>query len=369
MEIITGKVKSATKWVIYGPEGIGKSTFASKFPKTVFIDTEGSTKHMEVARTQRPKSWTMLIEQVKYFRDNPGLYRTLVIDTADWAEKLCASHITGKAQKDSIEGFGYGKGYTYLMEEFGRLLNLLEEVVDRGINVVVTAHAAIRKFEQPDELGAYDRWELKLEKKVYPLVKEWADNILFANYKTLVVNVDDQGAQKGKNKVQGGARVMYTTHHPCWDAKNRFELKEELPFEFAEIAHILGAAPAATPPPPVAPVAPAPAPLVEPVGREIPPEELKATIDKLVAEKDEVAPEKPKTEDEVNLNLPPALLELMAANNVKEHEIQWAVAEKGYYPSDTPIENYGEDFIKGVLIGAWGQVFKVIEKIRDDIPF
>ena len=89
MEIITGKQATALKIVVYGPEGIGKSTFASKFPRPVFIDTEGSTKHMDVARTPRPTSWAMLMEQVRYFRDRPGEYATLVIDTADWAEQLC----------------------------------------------------------------------------------------------------------------------------------------------------------------------------------------------------------------------------------------------------------------------------------------
>jgi hypothetical protein len=239
MNIITGIINSAQKVVIYGPEGIGKSTFASKFPDPVFIDTEGSTKKLNVARTPKPTSWTMLFEQVKYFKDNPNKCKTLVVDTADWAERLCVEHICSKSQKSGIEDFGYGKGYVYLEEEFGRLLNLLEELIERGINVVVTAHAQMRKFEQPDELGAYDRWELKLEKKTAPLLKEWADIVLFANYKTYVVNVDGQGAQKGKNKAQGGKRVMYTTHHSCWDAKNRHDLDDELPLEYQAIAHCI----------------------------------------------------------------------------------------------------------------------------------
>ena len=85
-------------------------------------------------------------------------------------------------------------------------------------------------------MGAYDRWEMKLSKNVAPLLKEWGDMVLFANYKTIVVNVDGQGAEKGKNKAQGGKRVMYTTHTPSWDAKNRHNLKEELKLEFSEIA-------------------------------------------------------------------------------------------------------------------------------------
>ncbi|MSS13449.1 AAA family ATPase, partial [Porcincola intestinalis] len=66
MEITRGVIHKATKVVIYGPEGIGKSTLASKFPDPVFIDTEGSTNMMDVARLPAPSSWTMLFEEIDY---------------------------------------------------------------------------------------------------------------------------------------------------------------------------------------------------------------------------------------------------------------------------------------------------------------
>lgn len=239
MEIIRGKIPGAKKTVVYGPEGIGKSTFASRFPDPLFIDTEGSTKDMDVARTPAPTSWTMLLEQIQYVKTHPGICRTLVVDTVDWAEQMCVEYICDKHQKTGIEDFGYGNGYIYAKEEFGRFLNKLSEIVDTGINAVLTAHAQMRKFEQPDEMGAYDRWELKLGKKTTsqtsPLVKEWADMVLFANYKTYSVAVDDKGK---KRKAQGGSRVMYTSHHPCWDAKNRYGLPDEMDFDYAGIAHI-----------------------------------------------------------------------------------------------------------------------------------
>ena len=58
-EITSGVVSSAQKVVIYGPEGIGKSTFAAQFPDPVFIDTEGSTKKLNIRRFPKPTSWEM----------------------------------------------------------------------------------------------------------------------------------------------------------------------------------------------------------------------------------------------------------------------------------------------------------------------
>ena len=376
MRIIRGKLSGARKVCVYGPEGIGKSTFASHFPDPVFIDTEGSTKDMDVARMEAPSSWQMLMEQVKYVKAHPETCRTLVIDTADWAEMLCTEAVCARSQKAGIEDFGYGKGYVYLTEEFGRLLNLLQELVDIGIHVVINAHAKMRKFEQPDEMGAYDRWELKLQKQTAPLLKEWADMVLFANYKTIVVNVDGQGAQKGKNKAQGGKRVMYTSHHPCWDAKNRYELPEELPFDYREIASIIEPAagqktPEQTLPPvaekPVTEASSAPEqPAVNPPAQEQKaPEPERSVPDYIVLQ---------QSKEE---NIPKALLDLMIAHRVTEWDVQNAVSKakggEGYYTSDTPIERYDKDFIMGCLVEAWPQVYEMIRKeqkeLDEEVPF
>lgn len=359
--ITSGIIKSAQKITLYGPEGIGKSTFASKFPKPVFIDTEGSTKHMDVARLPNPSSWTMLLQNVQYIKENPDKCDTLVIDTADWAERLCIEHLCARDKKDGLEGWGYGKGYTYLAEEFGRLLDSLTEIIELGINVVITAHAQMRKFEQPDELGAYDRWEMKLQRKTAPMVKEWADMILFANYKTVVVNVDGQGAQKGKNIAQGGKRVMHTTHHPAWDAKNRHDLPEELPLDYEKIRHCIilrdelkvssMLKPKQQPEPEI---------LMQEnpkLNEEPEPEFTEADV-----------PGDLGTEKEVEVELPKALADLMQQNDVTLAEIQEVVAQRGYYPVNTPIENYDPDFINGVLVGAWKQVYEMILKNRDESP-
>lgn len=345
MEITRGKTQSAIKTVIYGPEGIGKSTLASKFPDALFIDTEGSTKHMDVARLPNPSSFAMLIKAVKYVIDNPTCCKTLVIDTVDWAETLCITDFCAAKQLKGIEDIGYGKGYIYIAEEFGRLLNLLNDVIDKGINVVLTAHAKMRKFEQPDELGAYDRWELKLQKKIAPMVKEWADMVLFANYKTLVVNVDNLGANKGKNKAQGGKRVMYTTHHVAWDAKNRFGLDDELEFNFNEIAHLFNSF------------------SNHRINDGI--VEIKPQTTMITPEIHTPAPAQIHIENTELNDIPGALLDLMKLDNVSIDEIKEVVALKGYYPINTPIKNYDKAFIDGVLISAWAQVLELIKIERN----
>lgn len=348
MDIIRGKLPGALKVVVYGPEGIGKSTFASQFPGPLFIDTEGSTRHMDVARTPKPTSWPMLLGLVDEVIRDPSLCRTLVVDTMDWAELMCTQYVCDKYQKKSIEEFGYGKGYTYLSEEFGRLLNLLSEVVERGVHVVVTAHAKMRKFEQPDELGAYDRWEMKLSAKNAPLVKEWADMVLFASYKTYAVKTES-----GKVKGQGGERRMYTAHHPCWDAKNRFGLAPELPFDFAQIASVIGEAPSISEPAPQnepKPVNSPTKPAQEVEGNPAP------------AQDDGLVPDIPD-------GIPQALADLMRANNVTATDIQTAVSAKGYFPLGMEITDYPKDFIDGCLIGAWDQLYQVILQERKNIPF
>lgn len=357
MEVISGKIEKAKKVVLYGPEGIGKSSLASQFPKPVFIDTEGSTSELEVDRLPKPSSWTMLKQQIDWIKQQVGRFETLVIDTIDWAEMLCIESVCSQHNKNGIEDFGYGNGYVYVKEEFGRFLNQLSDVVDAGINVVLTAHSQIVKFEQPDEMGAYDRYQLKLGKKTSsqtaPLVKEWADMIFFLNYKTYSVAVDDKGK---KHKAQGGIRTVYATHHPAWDAKNRHGLPDEFPMDYAQIAHLFSNVTQATTPPAVQ----------QSVQHTVETAPTQPTQQPAVTQP---AHDQNATAYGLNPNIPNSLRDLMTQHNVTEEEIQIVVSQKGYYPMDTPITNYDKSFIDGVLVAAWQQVHGMVEDFRKSIPF
>ena len=385
-QVTSGVIPAPVKVVLYGPEGIGKSTFAAQFPDPVFLDTEGGTKRLNVRRLPRPTSWAMLLDEVAEVRRGSIPCATLVLDTADWAENLCIQSICAKAKVDGLEGFGYGKGYVYVKEEFGRLLDQLEEIVTGGRNVVVLAHAAIAKFEQPDAVGNYDRWQMKTTKQVAPLLREWCDMLLFANYKTVVEK--SGSSPNAKNKASGGRRVLYTTHHPCWDAKNRFGLAEELPLDYQAIAAVIPGAGLPAPAPAERPI------LVEdepanPTHRQVQTTTPESSVSPSAATAAPAqtstakptntapAPDPAATEARYRAGLeaalqaagiPDNLRALMVANKVEEADIRKAVAQKGYFPEDMPIRDYPQDFVDGCLVGAWDAVYEMV-KDYGDVPF
>ena len=353
-EITSGIQKKPLRAVFYGPEGIGKSTLAASMPNALFIDVEGGTNQLPVARLPKPTSWTMLMGEVTSVRDGefPSC-ETLVIDTADAAEVLCIRHVCAKYDKKGVEDFGYGKGYTYVEEEYGRLLDLLSEVVEHGRNVVMLSHAIMRKFERPDEMGAYDRFELKLSKKAAPKVKEWCDMLLFLDYKTFVTVGEDK-----KAKASGGRRIIRTTHAPTWDAKNRFGLPDELPLDASTAEKIAGLMVGGEElPKPEQKTAPMPTPVQAPAPT---PEPVPAT-----EAKQPVAAQAPKvTAYPERLS---ALASLMVTDGVSDRELRTAVSTKGYFPFECKVEDYPQEFVDW-MVSVWGSFMQLVHELRE-VPF
>jgi hypothetical protein len=238
LAIRRGRIPRPQKVVLYGPEGVGKSTLAGQSPDPVFLDTEGGTHHLDVARFDAVATWEEITAAVTQLAKADHPFKTLVIDTADWLEKRLAEHLCRKSNKESIEDFGYGKGWVILAEEFARFLTSLDALTDRGMHVVFLAHSTVKKFEAPDQAGSYDRFELKLSKQNAPLLKEWADLVLFGNFVTKVAEKDN-GKMRG---IGGKERVLFANHSAAYDAKNRHGLPDKLPFTIEALAPVFGTA-------------------------------------------------------------------------------------------------------------------------------
>jgi len=343
MEVIRGIQPKPVKSLIYGPEGVGKSSLAKDFPKPLFIDVEGGTSRLDVARTPRPSTWAHMKQiLVELAKDQMG-YETLVFDTADWLEKLAVKQVCAQ---NGFAGMGgnndYGKSYNELAQMWSDLLTQLEaDFIQPGkMHVVFLAHSTAKKFELPEEQGQFDRYQLDLEKKVAPLLKAWCDLMLFVNYKTIVV-VDD----KGKNgKGQGGTRrVMYSEHSAAFDAKNRDGLPREMDLGIAPLAKCftgLSARPAPTPAP--AAVAPAPVPAAPSVSASSAP--APSTVESGPVLKAQHI----------------ALNKLMAESGVTYDQLLAVLVAKGKYPAGTPMENIDPEIVDKFIFPHWEKFLGMI---------
>lgn len=244
MKLNRGKQTVPLKAVIYGSEGIGKSTLASQLPDPLFIDVEGGTNQLDVLRVDENfKEWIQVEEALteidQELTQNPDLCKTLVVDTIDVAETLLAQEVVKDEKNPKIITIGdipYGNGQLRLKNRIDKFLKSLDELREKhGIHIILLGHSHLKRQEKPDEQGAFDRYELKLASKVAERIKEWSDLLLFINYKTDIIK---SGNKMEKNKLVGGKRVIYTTHTTAWDAKNRFGLDDELPLDIGSIINL-----------------------------------------------------------------------------------------------------------------------------------
>lgn len=228
-------VTSSKEWrgqkiIIYGVPGIGKTTFAGTFPKPILLRTEDGAAALDIptfpARVTRMSDFNEVFKALNGKHD----FKTLIIDSLDWLEPLVFQSVIDEHNrekpsdlKNSIEAFGYGKGYVKAKELWQRFFTKLDKLQERGMSIVAIAHAAAVIFEAPDA-DPYQRYSLKMNKHSAALWMEWADMILFLNYKTSVIK-GESGKLKGKGH---GERVIFTQERPAYQAKSRWPLDEEI---------------------------------------------------------------------------------------------------------------------------------------------
>jgi hypothetical protein len=237
--VVKGKQAQPIRALVYGVEGIGKSSFGAAAPAPIFLGAEDGTAQLDTVRFPSPESWEEVMDAVRLLTTETHEYKTLVVDTLDWAEPLLWAYICKRDNQKDIEGYGYGKGFQAALDEWRVLLAALEKLRrTKGMHVVLIAHSWVKAFKNPQGED-YDRYEMKLNAKAAGLLKEWADCVLFAQYETLV---SKDGKTKRTRGVDTGARLLYTERRAAYDAKNRYGLPEALPlswpdFEAAVLAH------------------------------------------------------------------------------------------------------------------------------------
>ena len=231
--VTKGKIKRPKFVLLYGVDGLGKSTFGSEAPKPIFMGTEEGTAELDVERLPTPKSWADIQTATREILTDQHSYESLVVDTLDWAEPLLHQWVCELDGSTTIEraADGFGKGYGIAATELMKWLFKLNEIRNkRKMNVILLAHCEAIKFSDPHAQTEYDRYQLKLHKKASPLVREYVDAVLFGNFVTMTRAVDAKKTEGKSRAYADGARVLYTEKRPGFDAKNRYGLPFEIPF-------------------------------------------------------------------------------------------------------------------------------------------
>jgi len=233
--LVIGKQKRPVRMVLYGIEGIGKSTFASLAPNPVFIATEDGTSQLDIARFPLAADWPMMLSNISALLKEAHDFKTLVLDSLDWAERLCIDYICQQKKINSIIDLPYGNGYMEVLKQFERLLKGLDGLYKKDMHIILIAHAQIKTFNNP-EYENYDRYQLKLYEKISALIKQWCDCLLFANYETFVTPAGE-GFNKRHIAQSYGRRVLYTEHRAAFDAKNRYQLPAIMDLDAKKFFH------------------------------------------------------------------------------------------------------------------------------------
>jgi len=223
-----GRAERPQRILLYGVEGVGKSSFAAAAPDPIFLCPEDGLSHLDVARFPEPQSWEDALAAVDVLTRDTHEFRTLVVDTLDWLEPMLWRFICTRDGQSNVESYGYGRGYVAALDEWRVFVGALERLrAQRSMGVVLLAHSWIKTFKNP-EAEDFDRYEMKLHAKAAGFLREWVDACLFANYETFA----HKDASKRVRGVSTGARLVYTERSAAYDAKNRFNLPPQLPLDW-----------------------------------------------------------------------------------------------------------------------------------------
>lgn len=232
--IQSGRENKPPRLMIYGSEGVGKSTFGASAPNPIFIQTEDGLGEINCRKFPLATSVSEVLAELTALRDEPHDFQTVVIDSADWLERLIFDVVCREFGVRSIEKAdgGYGKGYTHALTHWRKIINLLQELRDKcGMMVILVAHAKVERFEDPEN-AAYDRYTPRLHKHAAGLIAEWVDAVLFANKKFRLSKDGNDRAVATPIGADGGDRFIRTVGSPACIAKNRFSLPSEIPLSW-----------------------------------------------------------------------------------------------------------------------------------------
>jgi hypothetical protein len=225
-ELIKKRPQLPPRILIYTIPGWGKSTLASSMPRPIFIDAEDGLTGLDVDAFPLPKTFDSVIGYLDMLINETHEYKTVVIDTLSSIEKFIFNKVCVDHKKNSIEAFGYARGYAFAMDHWHNVIEKLDVLRKKGIAPALLAHSEVKTVNDPI-IDSYDRYILRLHKHPAAMITQWVDNLLFGTYRTVVANTGQGFTERGRGVGQG-ERVIYTEERPAFSAKSRIGLPFEI---------------------------------------------------------------------------------------------------------------------------------------------
>ncbi len=231
-QVHKGKQPRPRRLMLYGVHGVGKSSMAAMAPRPIFIQTEDGLGDIECEKFPLARTYADVLAALSELYAEEHEYRTVVVDSLDWLERLIWAEVCRKRGVENIEDFGYARGYSFALGQWREVLEGLDALRnERGMTVILIAHARIERFENP-ETESYDRYVPRLHKLASALVQEWCDDVLFATYRVHTRKVDESFGRAKHRGIGSGQRIVRTSERPAHVAKNRLNLPDEFPLDW-----------------------------------------------------------------------------------------------------------------------------------------
>jgi hypothetical protein len=234
-EVIVGKVFAPPRLLVYGMDGVGKSSFAAQAPKPIFIQVEEGLDQIGPARFPVQKTYEGVLNCLNLLAREKHEYQSVVIDSVSWLEKIIFEKICANSKKNTIAeaAGGFGKGEQTGLVMWREVLGILDLCRNKGMAVILLSHQGKEDAGNPEFPMLKVTGPRLHAKTSSPLLREWVDATLFMT-RRMVVNTVGQGlAEKQIAQpigADGGERIIQTAATPMTIAKNRYNLPFEIPF-------------------------------------------------------------------------------------------------------------------------------------------
>lgn len=209
--------------VLYGVDGVGKTSLAAEFPDPIYLPTDGERPPSDVDMVSpgTVESFDDLLNVFAELLTDEHDRKTVIIDSLDGLESLVWQATCRRLGLASIEEAGFGKGYVEADTEWLEYLSAVSALAGKGMAVVQLAHPEIVRFDSPIS-DPYSRYGIKLHKRANALVRERCDIVAFMNYR-ISLKEKEVARQTKVTHAEGGAeRQIHLAERAGFVAKNRY---------------------------------------------------------------------------------------------------------------------------------------------------